>query len=189
VVLGIEACSCSGSHDQGLLCLLPHAPSCCAVVSLLCPCCCVRLSSYPFYLLKVSEHPVGTISYQGQYTSLQSLPGPRRVPPASLRCCVAYVAVYYAHQAQERSTTACVSMACSWCCVAACAAAAAAVAGPQRSPGKDGSHYDPGCDLFQPSERKMVLTSDAFLIGMLGVLAAFTAKLGVAAMFNLYFVP
>ena len=35
----------------------------------------------------------------------------------------------------------------------------------------------------------MVLTSDAFLIGMLGVLAAFTAKLGVVAMFNLYFVP
>jgi hypothetical protein len=35
----------------------------------------------------------------------------------------------------------------------------------------------------------MVLTSDAFLIGMLGVLAAGTAKLGVAAMFNLYFVP
>lgn len=69
---------------------------------------------------------------------------------------------------------------CCCCC---------AVAGPQRSPGKDGSHYDPGCDLFQPSERKMVLTSDAFLIGMLGVLAACTAKLGVAAMFNLYFVP
>lgn len=59
----------------------------------------------------------------------------------------------------------------------------------RRSPGKDGSHYDPECDLFQPSERKMVLTSDAFLVGMLGVLAACTAKLGVAAMFNLYFVP
>jgi omega-3 fatty acid desaturase (delta-15 desaturase) len=55
--------------------------------------------------------------------------------------------------------------------------------------GKEGSHYDPNCDLFQPSERRMVLTSDAFMIGMLGVLAACTAKLGVAAMFNLYFMP
>jgi hypothetical protein len=55
--------------------------------------------------------------------------------------------------------------------------------------GKEGSHYDPNCDLFQPSEKRMVLTSDAFMIGMLGVLAACTAKLGVAAMFNLYFMP
>eukprot|EP00878_Enallax_costatus_P023475 GHUV01024971.1.p1 GENE.GHUV01024971.1~~GHUV01024971.1.p1 ORF type:complete len:194 (+),score=48.83 GHUV01024971.1:432-1013(+) len=58
-----------------------------------------------------------------------------------------------------------------------------------RSPGKTGSHYDPACDLFQPSEKNMVLTSDAFMVGMLGVLAACTAKLGVAAMFNLYFMP
>jgi omega-3 fatty acid desaturase (delta-15 desaturase) len=35
----------------------------------------------------------------------------------------------------------------------------------------------------------MVLTSNAFLLGMAGVLAAATAKLGVMAMFNLYFVP
>ena len=59
----------------------------------------------------------------------------------------------------------------------------------KRSPGKTGSHYDPACDLFQPSEKNMVLTSDAFMIGMLGVLAACTAKLGVVAMFNLYFMP
>lgn len=52
-----------------------------------------------------------------------------------------------------------------------------------------GSHYDPNCDLFVPSERNMVLTSNAFLIGMLGVLALATAKLGVGAMFNLYFMP
>eukprot|EP00775_Hariotina_reticulata_P013647 gene13647-13770_t len=58
-----------------------------------------------------------------------------------------------------------------------------------RSPGKQGSHYDPNCDLFQPSEKRMVLTSDAFMLGMLGVLAACTAKLGVGAMFNLYFMP
>lgn len=59
----------------------------------------------------------------------------------------------------------------------------------KRSPGKTGSHYDPSCDLFQPSERNMVLTSNAFMIGMLGVLAACTAKLGLVAMFNLYFMP
>jgi omega-3 fatty acid desaturase (delta-15 desaturase) len=35
----------------------------------------------------------------------------------------------------------------------------------------------------------MVLTSDAFLIGMAAILVAATAKLGIAAMFNLYFVP
>jgi omega-3 fatty acid desaturase (delta-15 desaturase) len=58
-----------------------------------------------------------------------------------------------------------------------------------RSPGKTGSHFDPECDLFVPSERNMVLTSDACLIGMLGVLAACTAKLGVLAMVNLYLVP
>jgi acyl-lipid omega-3 desaturase len=35
----------------------------------------------------------------------------------------------------------------------------------------------------------MVLSSDAHLIAMVGVLAACTAKLGLAAMFSLYFVP
>ena len=52
-----------------------------------------------------------------------------------------------------------------------------------------GSHFDPECDLFVPSERNMVLTSDACLLAMVGVLAAATAKLGVAAMVGLYFVP
>uniref|UniRef100_A0A7R9VN38 Fatty acid desaturase domain-containing protein n=1 Tax=Chlamydomonas euryale TaxID=1486919 RepID=A0A7R9VN38_9CHLO len=58
-----------------------------------------------------------------------------------------------------------------------------------RSPGKTGSHYDPSCDLFTPGERNMVLTSNACMIGMLGVLTAATVKLGLASMFNLYFVP
>lgn len=52
-----------------------------------------------------------------------------------------------------------------------------------------GSHFDPECDLFVPSERRMVLTSDACLVTMAAVLAACTAKLGLAAMFCLYFVP
>nr|QWW89555.1 Omega3 fatty acid desaturase [Chromochloris zofingiensis] len=59
----------------------------------------------------------------------------------------------------------------------------------KRSPGKEGSHYDPDCDLFVPSERKLVTTSNAFLLGMLGILGAATFKLGAAAMFNLYFMP
>lgn len=58
-----------------------------------------------------------------------------------------------------------------------------------RSPGKEGSHYDPECDLFKPSEKGMVLTSNAFMIGMLGVLAFAATQLGPLAVFNLYFVP
>lgn len=58
-----------------------------------------------------------------------------------------------------------------------------------RSPGKEGSHFDPKCDLFVPSEKNMVLTSDAFLVGMVGILAAATFKLGVGAMLNLYVLP
>jgi len=58
-----------------------------------------------------------------------------------------------------------------------------------RSPGKEGSHFDPDCDLFVPSERRMVLTTNAFLAGFACVLAACTAKLGVVAMLGLYFVP
>lgn len=58
-----------------------------------------------------------------------------------------------------------------------------------RSPGKNGSHYDPNCDLFQPSEKRMVLTSDAFMLGMVGVLAAATAKLGLLNVLNLYVLP
>jgi len=59
----------------------------------------------------------------------------------------------------------------------------------KRSPGKEGSHYDPNCDLFVPGEKKMVETSNAFLLGMCGILAAGTFALGPLAMFKLYFVP
>lgn len=59
----------------------------------------------------------------------------------------------------------------------------------KRSPGKDGSHFDPSCDLFVPSEKTMVLTSNACLLAMLGVLAAGVAALGPLAMFQLYFLP
>ncbi|KAG2448543.1 hypothetical protein HYH02_006434 [Chlamydomonas schloesseri] len=59
----------------------------------------------------------------------------------------------------------------------------------KRSPGKDGSHYDPECDLFTPAERNQVLTTNAYMLGMVAVLAACTVKLGPLAMFNLYLVP
>jgi acyl-lipid omega-3 desaturase len=58
-----------------------------------------------------------------------------------------------------------------------------------RSPGKSGSHYDPSCDLFTPHEKNMVLTSNAFMLGMLAILGFCTFQLGPLAMFNLYFVP
>jgi fatty acid desaturase len=59
----------------------------------------------------------------------------------------------------------------------------------QRSPGKTGSHYDPKCDLFTKSEKNQVLTSNGFLLGMLAILGLCTAKFGMLAMFNLYFMP
>lgn len=59
----------------------------------------------------------------------------------------------------------------------------------QRSPGKSGSHYDPECDLFRASERRLVLSSNAHLLGMLAVLAAATVALGPGAIFCLYVVP
>ncbi|GAX72879.1 hypothetical protein CEUSTIGMA_g334.t1 [Chlamydomonas eustigma] len=58
-----------------------------------------------------------------------------------------------------------------------------------RSPGKKGSHYDPSCDLFVAAEKDLVITSNAFMIGMLGVLAACTFALGIPAMINLYLIP
>jgi len=58
-----------------------------------------------------------------------------------------------------------------------------------RSPGKVGSHFDPSCDLFVPSEKTMVLTSNACLVGMLGVLTAGAVALGPLAMAQLYLIP
>ncbi|KAG2496135.1 hypothetical protein HYH03_005738 [Edaphochlamys debaryana] len=59
----------------------------------------------------------------------------------------------------------------------------------KRSPGKDGSHYDPACDLFTPAEKELVETTNAYMLGMLAVLAACTIKLGPLMMFNLYLIP
>eukprot|EP00245_Coleochaete_scutata_P002028 TRINITY_DN125_c0_g1_i1.p1 TRINITY_DN125_c0_g1~~TRINITY_DN125_c0_g1_i1.p1 ORF type:complete len:472 (+),score=58.33 TRINITY_DN125_c0_g1_i1:109-1416(+) len=59
----------------------------------------------------------------------------------------------------------------------------------RRSPGKDGSHFDPDSDLFNSGERNDVLTSTACWFAMVGILAACTVKLGPLMMFNLYVVP
>ena len=59
----------------------------------------------------------------------------------------------------------------------------------KRSPGKEGSHYDPKCDLFVESEAGLVKTSNAFMVGMLGVLAAAAYLLGPLNVFALYVVP
>eukprot|EP00890_Picochlorum_soloecismus_P001069 jgi/Picsp_1/1963/NSC_05429-R1_omega-3 fatty acid desaturase len=58
-----------------------------------------------------------------------------------------------------------------------------------RSPGKNGSHFDPESDLFVESEGGLIKTSNAFQIGFIGILAACTVALGPLAMFNLYMVP
>jgi omega-3 fatty acid desaturase (delta-15 desaturase) len=58
-----------------------------------------------------------------------------------------------------------------------------------RSPGKNGSHFDPESDLFVESEGGLIKTSNAFQISFIGILAACTVALGPLAMFNLYVVP
>ena len=58
------------------------------------------------------------------------------------------------------------------------------------SPGHEGSHYDPNnTDLFSPAEKNMVLTSNAFMIGMLGVIGTATYSLGFDTMIKLYWMP
>lgn len=59
----------------------------------------------------------------------------------------------------------------------------------RRSPGKEGSHYDPKCDLFTPQEAPLVKTTNAFMIGMLALLAAGTVAMGPVMMAKLYLVP
>jgi omega-3 fatty acid desaturase (delta-15 desaturase) len=59
----------------------------------------------------------------------------------------------------------------------------------KRSPGKEGSHFDPACDLFVPSEARQVRTSNAFLIAQLGALAASACLLGPLMTAALYVVP
>jgi len=59
----------------------------------------------------------------------------------------------------------------------------------KRSPGKEGSHFDPDSDLFTANERGDVQTSAAWWWGMVALLGACTVALGPWAMFKLYMVP
>uniref|UniRef100_A0A453IB21 Fatty acid desaturase N-terminal domain-containing protein n=1 Tax=Aegilops tauschii subsp. strangulata TaxID=200361 RepID=A0A453IB21_AEGTS len=58
-----------------------------------------------------------------------------------------------------------------------------------RSPGKEGSHFNPNSDLFQPNEKKDVLTSTASWLAMIGVLAGLTFVMGPLKILKLYAIP
>jgi omega-3 fatty acid desaturase (delta-15 desaturase) len=58
-----------------------------------------------------------------------------------------------------------------------------------RSPGKQGSHFDPKSDLFTPNEGPLVETSNKFQWAFIGFLAGCTAALGPLTMINLYVLP
>ncbi|KAK7305406.1 hypothetical protein VNO77_43312 [Canavalia gladiata] len=58
-----------------------------------------------------------------------------------------------------------------------------------RSPGKEGSHFNPHSNLFSPSERKDVLTSSLCWGIMLFVLLYLSLKMGPLFMFKLYGIP
>jgi hypothetical protein len=58
-----------------------------------------------------------------------------------------------------------------------------------RSPGKSGSHFHPSSDLFQPNEKKDILTSTACWLAMAGLLAGLTVVMGPLQMLKLYGVP
>lgn len=51
------------------------------------------------------------------------------------------------------------------------------------------SHYDPNNELFNDNERGLIVTTNAYLLGMYAILGLCTAKLGLLTMFNLYIMP
>ncbi|KAL4458696.1 hypothetical protein ABPG75_013561 [Micractinium tetrahymenae] len=58
-----------------------------------------------------------------------------------------------------------------------------------RSPGREGSHFDPKSPLFTDNEGPMIETSNKFQCAWLGFLAGCTVALGPLAMLNLYVLP
>lgn len=58
-----------------------------------------------------------------------------------------------------------------------------------RSPGREGSHFDPKSPLFTDNEGPMIETSNKFQCAWLGFLAGCTVALGPMAMLNLYVLP
>ncbi|KAK9913743.1 hypothetical protein M0R45_037552 [Rubus argutus] len=58
-----------------------------------------------------------------------------------------------------------------------------------RSPGKQGSHFDPNSDLFLPNERKDIITSTACWTAMAALLVGLSFVMGPIQMLKLYGVP
>ena len=58
-----------------------------------------------------------------------------------------------------------------------------------RTPGKFGSHFDPNCNLFKPSERGPVLLSTLGYFAMAGILLGIGSKIGAGLLFALYGIP
>ncbi|XXG44403.1 hypothetical protein AAC387_Pa01g4219 [Persea americana] len=58
-----------------------------------------------------------------------------------------------------------------------------------RSPGKKGSHFHPDSDLFNPSEKKDVITSTVCWAAMVAVLVGLSCIIGPVQMLKLYGVP
>lgn len=59
----------------------------------------------------------------------------------------------------------------------------------RRSPGKQGSHFDPNSPLFKPSERQDVITSTVWWIGMVALLVIASLTFGFMPVLKLYLVP
>ncbi|KAE8726780.1 Omega-3 fatty acid desaturase [Hibiscus syriacus] len=58
-----------------------------------------------------------------------------------------------------------------------------------RSPGKSGSHFDPGSDLFGPNERTDIITSTACWAAMVGLLVYLSSAMGPIQLLKLYGIP
>lgn len=58
-----------------------------------------------------------------------------------------------------------------------------------RSPGKKGSHFHPDSDLFNPSEKKDVITSTVCWTAMVTLLVGLSCIMGPVQMLKLYVVP
>lgn len=59
----------------------------------------------------------------------------------------------------------------------------------KRSPGKKGTHFDPSCDLFKPSEKWDVITSTVCCVLMVALLAFLTYQWGVMWLVKYYLGP
>ncbi|MBD2579054.1 fatty acid desaturase [Oscillatoria sp. FACHB-1406] len=59
----------------------------------------------------------------------------------------------------------------------------------KRSPGKQGTHFDPSSPLFKPSEKNQVLTSTICCIAMIVLLGVLTYQWGILWFVKYYFMP